>query len=411
MYYYEVLVGSLAYHGDEPLTYSSPEQLPAGSVVRVGLRSRSVLGLIARQVARPSFEAKPVSAVAPFPPVPTYSLELLEWLRSYYPAPLGAAVRLFVPPTETFPRETPTINDQRSTINEIPLPPLTAEQEKALKDIQGPGSFLLHGITGSGKSRVYVELPRRCLASGHSAMILTPEIGLTTQLTDTFEASFGSRVFVLHSRQTAAQRRDIWYALLAQTEPVVVIGPRSALFSPVKNIGLIVLDEAHDDAYKNESAPHYHAGRVAAKLAQLCAATFVSGSATPSVEAYYVAAQRQRPIIAMHHLAKTSDHTPVSLQTVDLKDHQGFSRSSILSDVLLQAITTTLGRNEQTLLFLNRRGTANVVLCNNCGWQTACPNCDLPLTYHGDEHRLRCHECGFVTARPTTCPQGGNTER
>jgi len=408
MHYYEVLVGDMQYHGSEALTYSADAPVAVGSIVRISLRSRSVLGIVAREVAKPKFAVKPVSATAPYPPLPAESLQLLQWLYEYYPAPFGAVVRLFVPPTESFPKklaDSPTVRQSDNS-----LPPLTADQQKALETINGPGSFLLRGITGSGKSRVYVELARRSLDAGRSAIILTPEIGLTAQLVATFRATFGDRVFVLHSQLTAAQRRDIWYQLAAQVEPAIVIGPRSALFSPLGRLGLVVVDEAHDQAYKNESAPHYQAGRVAAKLAGLHGATYISGSATPSVEDYYVAEAKARPIIAMNRLARSDDATDVQMLVVDLKDRSQFSRSRLFSTTLIDQIAAALGRGEQSLLFLNRRGTANVVLCQNCGWQPHCPHCDLPLAYHGDAHELRCHVCGYHTPFPTSCPECGHAE-
>jgi primosomal protein N' (replication factor Y) len=407
MHYYEVLVGALAYHGNDALTYSGDASLPVGQMVRIALRERSVLGVILREVSKPAFDTKPLAAVADFPPVPAESLALLHWLRAYYPAPLGAIVRQFVPPTELFPKlETPPI---LRPIDLALLPVLSADQAHALAHIQGAGTFVLHGITGSGKSRVYVELAARAIAAGRSAIVLTPEIGLTAQLTETFRRTFGERVYVLHSQLTAAERRNIWYKLLAATEPVIVIGPRSALFSPVRNVGLIVLDEAHDNAYKNESAPHYHAARVAAKLAALHSATLVLGSATPAVEDYYLATSKQRPIIAMQNLAKTGDNK-LSIEMVDMRRHEQFSRSSLLSDTLLAHIAGAMERQEQSLLFLNRRGTANVILCSSCGWQSVCPHCDLALTYHGDEHLVRCHVCGFSSQLPTSCPVCTNTD-
>jgi len=408
MGYFEVLVANMAYHGSEALTYSAEVALQPGALVRVSLRNRNVLGIVLREVGRPEFDVKPIVAAAPFPALPPQSLDLLKWLYAFYPAPLGAVVRQFVPPTELFPK----LNEVQKSVAENSKavhPELTPDQVKALESINGSGTFLLHGITGSGKSRVYVELAARALEAGKSALILTPEIGLTAQLTETFRKVFGERVFVMHSQQTAAERRNIWYSLLGRTEPAVVIGPRSALYSPLSNIGVIVLDEAHDNAYKNESAPHYQAGRVAAKLASLHEATLVLGSATPDVEDYYLATAKNRPIISMSSLAKQAE-TPVTIEMVDMKKPENFSRSPILSNTMLDRISEAMKRSEQSLLFLNRRGTANVVLCNVCGWQSLCPNCDLALTYHGDAHELRCHVCGYHVGLPTSCPVCGNAE-
>jgi primosomal protein N' (replication factor Y) len=442
MRYYEVLVGAMAYHGKEALTYEYAGVLVTGALVKVPLRGRPTLGIVLCAVDKPDFASKPISEVAPYPPLPAQSLELLRWLYVYYPAPLGAVVRLFVPPTEAFPKLASAPAHQRTSAPK--LPPLTTGQAAALQAIQGSGTFLLHGITGSGKSRVYVELAAQALAQGKSALVLTPEIGLTAQLTKTFRDVFGKdAVHVLHSQLTAAQRRDIWYDILgrpsdptaglASTTPIIVIGPRSALFVPLRNLGLIVLDEAHDNAYKNESAPHYLAGRVAAKLAELHGATFVLGSATPSVEDYYLATVRKRPIVAMNELAKNTDErstmndigkessiaapssivnpkSSISIEIVDMRKSELFSRSSLLSDALIARVASSLEHREQSLLYLNRRGTANVILCNVCGWQSLCPNCDLTLTYHGDAHELRCHVCGYHTGLPSSCPVCGNTE-
>lgn len=405
-----MLVGDMQYHGSEALTYGHAGALAAGALVKVSMRGRSVLGIVTGEVRQPLFETKEISAVAPFAPIPHENLKLMEWLRAYYPAPLGAVVRLFVPPTEAFPKNTDY--EIRTTKYDSPkLPPLTTEQQQALTTIQGPGSYLLHGITGSGKSRVYIELTRRTLAAGKSVFMLTPEIGLTAQLTGNFSQQFGEhKIVVLHSAMTAAARRDAWYRLLATQEPVVVIGPRSALFSPVHNVGLVILDESHDQAYKNESAPHYLTSRVAAVLTTLHAGIFVSGSATPNIDDYFLAHSKHRPVIRMNQLATQADANETAITMVDMRDKNSFSRSRILTQKLVDKVTTTLQAGEQTLLFLNRRGTANVVLCSNCGWQKLCPNCDLPLTYHGDEHVLRCHTCGFTTQLPGTCPECGNSD-
>lgn len=414
MRFYEILIAHQSYHGTAALTYSHDERLLVGQLVRISLRNRSTLGVVLKEVSQPTFQVKPLAAVAPFQPLPTQSLELMRWIQAYYPAPFGAVVRLFVPASEVFPslkRQEKTAEATLDAINTITAeaPELTTDQNNALETIQGPGTFMLHGITGSGKSRVYVELARRAVQSGKSALVLTPEIGLTAQLTATFRRAVGVQVYVLHSQLTAAERRDIWFAILSETKPIVVLGPRSALFAPIHDIGVIIVDEAHDNAYKNESAPHYHANRVAARLATFHKASVVLGSATPRVEDYYLAEQKQRPIVPMQSLATSSDHK-LSVKIVDLRDPAAFSRNRLLSTILIEQISASLGRGEQALLFLNRRGTANVVLCSSCGWQSICPHCDVSLTYHGDEHLLRCHICGYHSILPTVCPTCGNDE-
>jgi primosomal protein N' (replication factor Y) len=266
---------------------------------------------------------------------------------------------------------------------------------------------VLHGETGSGKTRVYIELAAERLAQGKSVIVLTPEIGLTSQLADNFTRVFGGRVVVLHSQLTEATRERAWQYLLEQPEPVIVIGARSALFSPLRNIGLIVIDEAHETAYKQDQAPYYHTTTVAAKLAQLHQATLVLGSATPLVSDYYIATAKQRPIVRMTELAKGND-AQSSVAVIDLKARDQFSKSPYLSNALIAAIKNTIGKGEQTLLFLNRRGTARVIFCEHCGWQALCPHCDLPLVYHGDSHAMRCHSCDFAAASPVSCPDCRN---
>lgn len=397
----------MAYHGQEALTYSSEMDLMPGSLVRIELRKRPTLGIVLHAVTKPTFETKPIQAVSECSPLPPEQLELLRWIYAYYPAPLGSVVRQFVPSSDIFPK--PIHEAEPTIVNLSILPSVSPDQENAIKLIKGPGTFLLHGITGSGKSRVYIELAARIITTGKSAIVLTPEIGLTAQLTESFRQVFGDSVYVLHSQLTAAQRRNIYYELLDRNQTSIVIGPRSALFSPLKNIGLIVLDEAHDGAYKNESAPHYLSSRVAAKIAALHGATLVLGSATPAIDDYYLAHLKHRPIVSMQALAKQAQ-TPVSIEMVDMRKPDQFNRNSLLSDTLLTHISNAMQHGEQSLIFLNRRGTANVVLCNTCGWQSLCPNCDLSLTYHGDTHEQRCHVCGYVAGLPTSCPLCGGTE-
>jgi primosomal protein N' (replication factor Y) (superfamily II helicase) len=408
MYYYNVWVRSNRYHGSEALTYASAAKLATGSVVEVALQRETVPGLITAPTARPRFQTKPISRVFELPALPAHLLKLAEWLKDYYPASIGAVTQQFLPvhlsakqlehaPARSFP--TPDLSK---------LPPLTNEQKNALAAMQSRNTYLLHGKTGSGKTRLYIELTAQAIAEDTSAIILTPEISLTTQLAASFRAVFSDRVIVMHSGQTPAERQSAWLASLQATGPVIIIGPRSALFSPVAKPGLIVLDESHEAAYKQEQSPQYQTGRVAAYLARLSRATLVLGSATPSISDYYLAEQKQKPIIQLLHLAGVTKERSVKTAVVDMKDRSQFSRSPYLSTPLLGAIETALGNHQQSLLYLNRRGTARLIMCDQCGWQATCPHCDLPLTYHGDSHDLRCHSCSYHNVVPSQCPQCGN---
>lgn len=397
----EVLVAEASYHGNEPLTYSSETPLERGCLVLVPLRKKEVLGVVVAQVPKPSFTAKSVVSVPDLPRFPEESLQALLWLHHYYPSPLGVITQQF------FPRQLPKKPVAESVLPPYTspgLPELTKEQAEVLEQIDGTGMYLIHGDTGTGKTRVYIELAKRSLDAGKSAIVLTPEIGLTSQLERDFRHIFGERVIVIHSQLTDVTRQRLWVQLLRQQQPVVIIGPRSALFSPLHNIGLVVIDEAHETAYKQDQAPYYHASRVASKLAELHKAPIILGSATPLVADYFVANAKKRPILRMRETATGDRHTSI-VRVVDLRDRAKFTKKSHLSDELIKAVGDALARGEQSLLFLNRRGTARVVFCENCGWQALCPHCDIPLIYHGDTHVMRCHTCDFKASSPTSCPE------
>lgn len=432
-HYYTVLVASAQYHGEEPLTYSytpsadgsSPDTLPLYSVVQVPMQRYAVTGLIVGEVhTAPKFKTKDILQVYDLPSLPPELYTLSQWLREYYPAPLGMVAQQILPGSfvaktlnETAGLTGPASQYAQKTDDAyLKLPPLTTDQQAVVDQITDPNTYLLHGDTGTGKTRTYIELTKRSIESGRSAIILTPEIGLISQLSAAFTAVFGEQVVVLHSQMTPKARLQSWLKVIRSEVPLIVLGPRSALFSPLRQIGLIVVDESHEPAYKQEQAPHYHATRVASQLAHLHSATLVLGSATPSIGDYYVADRLKKPILRMTRLAaasgmsSTDDTAQLTTALVDLKDRGEFTRSQYLSTKLLKSIDLSLARGEQSLLYLNRRGTARVILCNNCGWQAVCPHCDLPLTYHHDLHKLQCHTCGHSQATPTSCPDCGNTE-
>lgn len=408
--YYEVWVSGQNFHGSEPLTYEYESMLLAGTIVSVPLQRRTTLGLIHREVPAPKFATKSFSKVITDISLPPQLEQLFTWLISYYPAPLGPLMSLFLPPGLQQSSRRPA---DVSVVKKAAKPsPLTEEQQSALKQINSADShsILLHGDTGTGKTRLYIELVMEQLKAGRSALVLTPEIGLTPQLAQTFEDAFPGQVTILHSTLTPAARRDKWLKVLNNQLPQVVIGPRSALFSPVARLGLIVIDECHDSAYKQEQTPYYQTVRVAAQLAKLHSAKLILGSATPSIADYYAFKEKGLPIVRMTTPAIVSDHGLPTIQTISLLERQNFTRSNWLSTTLIEKISNALAEGGQSLIFLNRRGTARLVLCQGCGWQSTCPRCDLPLTYHGDTHRLRCHTCGHAETAPSACPTCQSTD-
>lgn len=412
MYYYFVRVASSSYRRDEPLTYSYSQKLQSNLLVSVPMQKKIVIGVIVGVAPIPDFATKEIKAVLDDLPLPESFMQLLEWLKVYYPASHGNILLTCLPSSLAIKAKKTKTETVLKKHKPKTLPPLTKDQSQALKIIKETksSSFLLHGETGTGKTRIYIECAKLAMDEGESALIMTPEIGLVPQLVKAFEEVFGTaNVVVFHSMLTASERRRTWLRALSSKEPLIIIGPRSALFTPVKNFGLVVMDEAHETAYKQEQAPYYQTSRVAATLAAIHGARFIIGTATPLVADYYTYRQKGLPIIRLSTLAIKDARRP-DIQTVRLNDRTQFKRSAYISETLLGAIETTLSAKEQALVYLNRRGSARVILCQGCGWQAVCPNCDSPLVYHGDEHKMRCHICGFVKDAPTTCPECNHSD-
>lgn len=265
------------------------------------------------------------------------------------------------------------------------------------------GTYLLFGVTGSGKTEVYLDMIEAVLARGQQAIVLIPEISLTYQTVRRFYERFGARIAVLHSRMSAGERCDACERAEAG-EADVIIGARSALFAPVKNLGLIIIDEEHDGAYKSDSSPKYHARETAIFRAGLAHASVVLGSATPSVESFRRAEEGEYTLLTLKKRAGTAALPTV--RTVDLREEFRRGNRSVFSEELKGMIRDRLAKGEQMMLFLNRRGFAGFVSCRSCGTVLKCPHCDVSLTYHRNG-RLRCHYCGYETTFTRQCPVCG----
>lgn len=268
-------------------------------------------------------------------------------------------------------------------------------------------SFLLHGVTGSGKTEIYLQALDYCLSRGKGAIVLVPEISLTPQTVERFKARFchgpqQTLVAVLHSHLSAGERHDEWHKI-RQGRARIVIGARSAIFAPVEPLGLIIVDEEHEHTYKQEEAPRYHARDVAVVRGQMENAVVVLGSATPSLESFY---NCKRGKYALLVLPERVDHQKMPhVRVVDMRQAARKEKGNLIfSPQLKEAITQRLERGEQTILFLNRRGYSTSLQCPLCGYVAECPNCSLSLTYHRPEQNLRCHLCGHVEPVPAACP-------
>ena len=403
-YFYLVAPTTVVRTTEHAYTYHSDTPLALGTLVRLSVGKKLTNGVVlAAVLTKPAFITKAIGDVLVEQPLPKPLLELARWLSEYYATHMANTLQTMLPSG---------LNKQRRELKKTASHPirkrttivLNADQQAALTvlNAQATGTFLLHGVTGSGKTQVYIEAAKHAAASGRSAIILVPEIALTPQLVAEFANHF-SNLIVTHSGLTEAQRHHVWSKTLHSIEPMVVIGPRSALFMPLRDVGIIVLDECHEPSYKQEQSPRYSALRAASILARAHGAKLVLGSATPAVADYYLARQSNSPIL---RLAKPAAQLqPVEVKVIDLKSKANFPKHRFLSQELLSAIDRALENRYQILLFHNRRGTAPTTICEHCGWTAHCPNCFLPQTLHADTHELRCHLCGLAERVPPACPE------
>lgn len=403
MRYYEVAPTQIVRANSFVFTYAYTDVLQPGHIVVVEVGRKKLNGLVVREASKPSYETKLILSVIESTAIPNQLVELALWLSEYYATHLATVLQSLLP---SGLQKTRRVKEKlvHTSFRDRTKIVFNKDQVAALEKIEATqsGSILLHGITGSGKTAVYIEVAKKTIESGKSVIVLVPEIALAPQLVDEFTAHFDN-VVLTHSRQTEAERHLAWKEVLAsKATPQVIIGPRSALFMPVHHLGVIIIDEAHEPSYKQEQSPRYSALRAASILASKHDAKLILGSATPSVSDYFLAQQTGRPIIEMNTTARQS--IPPDVTLVDMTKRLNFQRHRFLSDTLLSTIERTLAANKQVLIFHNRRGSATVTLCENCGWQAGCPRCFIPLTLHADKHELRCHVCGFTDKVPTSCP-------
>ncbi len=385
-----------------PFTYDVPDDVGRGAVVSVGLGGRRVRGVVVDVgVAAPDgVQIAPAGPVVDR--VPAVLVELALWLAEYYGSTPARTLALVAPHARSRrgERKAPLMREALSGGEPEPAA-LTPAQTEAVARIvaaldAGGGHVLLHGPTGSGKTEVYLQACAAALERGKGAIVLVPEIALTPQTVGRFAARFGDRVAVLHSALTEAERRDE-RERIAGGEARVVVGARSAVFAPVPDLGLLVVDEEHDASFKQESDPRYDARTVAAKRASLEGAVAVYGSATPRVESWDRLERLALP-------SRIGAPLP-SVRVVDLRREAGYP----LSAPLLAELAAVEERGGRAILLLNRRGVSGAIHCRACGVSRRCRSCDVALTLHGDE-RLHCHHCGFSEELPPSCPECGSVE-
>jgi primosomal protein N' (replication factor Y) len=395
---------------DAAFTYTADEVLEPGTLVRVPLGSRLVVGAVwddAVDAGLPERRLKAVAEVLAVPPLPGSLRQFVDWVANYTLAKrgevlaLGVKASLLVEPKTR--RKVFAFGKADAGMAGPELSPDQAVAAKALREAvraQKFGVTLLDGVTGSGKTEVYLEAVAECLAAGRQALVLLPEIALSVQFLQRFFARFGAMPAVWHSELTPAVRRENFRAVAAGLANVVV-GARSALFLPFPDLGLIVVDEEHETAFKQEDGVMYHARDMAVVRARICSAACVLVSATPSLETVENAnsgryARQDLP-------ARHGGAVLPTGRALDLRDDPP-EKNRFLAPALVAAMHETLGRGEQVMLFLNRRGYAPLTLCRHCGHRMACPNCTAWLVEHKSFRRLICHHCGHGEAMPEKCP-------
>ncbi len=404
--------------------YAVPEALrgliEVGHRVRVPFGKRTVTGFVYALDEGPTvLELKPIEALLDAEPVlPSPLVELAGFVAAHYLVPLDEVIRAIVPPRvravvrrSVKRRRQSRILRQAAAVGVPDAIALEPAQEAIRERIaialsrQESDVFLLHGVTGSGKTEVYLALLEQVLAGGGQGLVLVPEIALTPQTVGRFAARFPGRLAVLHSALTEAERAAEWWRI-RRGEADIVIGPRAAVFAPLPRLALIAIDEEESSAFKQDRIPRYHAPTVARWLAERKRAVLVLGSATPSVATYAAALAGREHLLELPHRAQGRPLPPVTI--IDMRAEIAAQHFSPLSRELQTAIGGSLERHQQSILFLNRRGLTTFVLCRDCGQARECPHCSVALVYHASLGRLQCHYCGSTESLPRRCPACGS---
>jgi primosomal protein N' (replication factor Y) len=418
MKYAKVIVDISLAKLDRTFTYSIPEEMRdsvrPGVRVTVPFGSRRLSGYVLELIEEPDYEADKIKAIAAvengYAELESVMVRLARWMKAEYGCTLNQALKTVVP----VPRE---IRKRATRVEQVPelgkaedgsLPPeLNAAQKEAVAGILAsyPKPALIFGVTGSGKTEIYMSLIAEMIRRGRQTILLIPEIALTYQNLSRFTGRFGSRVGVVNSRLSAGEKSEC-FRRARRGELDVMIGPRSALFTPFPNTGLIIIDEEHEGAYNSDTTPKYNAVDTARKLSELLGAGLVLGSATPSLESYTRALAGEYGLYRLPSRAVSGSVIP-KVTVVDLRKELREGNRGIFSRQLLTLMAMRLQRHEQIMLFLNRRGFTGFISCRSCGQPIKCPHCDVSMTVHKNG-RLICHYCGHNVPMPDRCPACGS---
>jgi len=398
----------------EVFTYKSSQMLPKGARVQISFGSKTLIGIVIEQLkSKPTYEVKEVSKIFENKPIFESNIfNCLIWASKYYHHPIGEVFQTFTPnllrnDKKSLPNiEGSSINDYK--VNESDMhQSLTASQTKAIKNINTDKEFnisLLHGVTGSGKTEVYLNLVSDIINKNQAALILVPEINLTPQLHKVFSTRFNGEIGLYHSKQTPLQRFKVWSK--ARSGNIrIVIGTRSAIMNPILNLGLIIIDEEHDQSFKQSEGFKFSARELGIKRAQKEDIPILLGSATPSLSVLKLVEENKVTKINMPE--RVDGRKPPSLIILDINNKKLISG---IAQESLEAIDTTLKENKQVLIFINRRGFAPMLQCNTCGWTAECAACESNLVFHKERNRLICHRCESAYGTPELCPSCASSQ-
>jgi len=412
--YAEVAVEAGRALGRETFTYSVPDGLNVvpGHRVTVPFGRRNTYGFVVSLDTRePEVETKAITGAGPEPLLLPHQVALARMVADHYWVPVIECIRAMLPPrvrgTGSTGSGASTRQRRHTRLLELATGPapaaeqvtLTAEQQVALDVVGANGVTLLDGVIASGKTEVYLAAAERVLAQGLRVLLLVPEISLTPQLVQRVRARLDVPLAVLHTQLTELERAQQWWRT-RRGEAQVVLGSRSAVFAPVPRLGLICLDEEGSAAYKQGRTPRYEAGWVARRLASITGARLIAGSATPSVATYFAASQGE---IALARLTRRVRGHAAEVELVDMRDEAAEGNRQPLSRRLVESVTRALENEEQTILYLNRRGLSTYVMCRDCGKSVQCLGCSVALVQHAELDGLVCHYCGYARAMPSVC--------
>ena len=420
----DVLVAVKTKGENDTFSYLVPKELEAkilvGSIVKVPFGKRKERGAVAQvkslklapskpeglKVKNSSYKLKLITSISKFI-IPTSYFPVIDWISEHYFCTRGEALEMFLPPKITHLRDKSEIRNLKSETNSK-FKKLNNDQNKIFESlkknlkIKNRKPALIYGVTGSGKTEIYLHLAKETLKLGKQVVILVPEIILTPQTIERFEEVFGDKITLMHSKLNKSQRMRCYDDFSTGAKPIIV-GPRSALLVPSTNIGLIIVDEEQEDSYKQEQNPRYHAAHLAEKIAESNNSLLVLGTATPRIETYYKAKSGRYDLFEIKNRYNKLMLPPAEI--VDLREEIKKDNRSLISERLKEEIVRTLKVKKQVLLFLNRRGSSTFISCRECGYVMKCPKCDIPLIHHTSSYSLaRCHHCDYKTNLMSICP-------